>query len=171
METHNKQEFSRLEYDAIKRGYKVTDDGLFYGVRGNIIKYVCRDGYVRTSMKVNGKNKMLFAHRVQAFRKYGDKIYTKGLMVRHLDGNKSNNHIDNIALGSNKDNAMDRSSEERLASALNATKHTIKYNKEEVISYHIENGKSYKKTKERFGISSSGTLHYILKKRKINEPT
>lgn len=168
METHNKQEFSRLEYDAVKRGYRVSEDGTFYSSKGNVIKYICRDGYVRTSLKVGGRNKMLFAHRVQAFQKYGDKIYTKGLLVRHLDGNKSNNHVDNIVLGTNRDNSMDRSKEERLASALNATKHTIKYNKEDVIEYYLNNGKSYKKTKEKFGISSSGTLYYILNKRKLN---
>jgi hypothetical protein len=168
MKTHNNIRFSGLEKIAKDRGYFVDKEGNLFTNRENIVNYICRDGYIRTSLKVEGKNKMLFAHRLQAYQKYGDAIYSKGILVRHLDGNKTNNHINNIAIGSNRDNMMDRSKEERTLHANNASKKTIKYNRNEVIQYYEECGRSRKKVMEKFGISSGGTLHYILKKRKFN---
>lgn len=169
MESHNHIEFARREAIAYQKGYRVSKDGTFYSNRGNEIKYVCRDGYVRTSLKVNGKNKMLFAHRLQAYQKYGDAIYSKGILVRHLDGNKTNNHIDNIAIGTNRDNMMDRDKADRVAQASKAARQTIRYNRDEVVDFYENCGRSRKKTMDHFNISSTGTLHYILNHRKFND--
>jgi len=169
MISSNKQIFSGLEIIAHQKGYRMSDDGTFYSNRGNEIKYVCNKGYKRTTIKVNGKNKLLFAHRLQAYQKYGMELYKEGIMVRHLDGNKTNNSIDNITLGTARDNMMDVPSELRKSRASKAARQTIKYNRDEVIKYYEDCGRSRKKTMEHFGISSSGTLHYILKKRKFND--
>ena len=32
-----------------------------------------------------------YTHRLQAYQKYNNEIYNKGIVVRHLDGNKLNN--------------------------------------------------------------------------------
>lgn len=165
----NNVKFSGLEMVAHQKGYRVSDDGTFYSNRGNEIKYVGGRGYKRTTIKINGKNKVLFAHRLQAYQKYGDAIYREGLMVRHLDGNKLNNSIDNIQLGTARDNMMDVPSDIRKSRASKAARQTIKYNRDEIIKFYNECGGSRKKTMEHFGISSSGTLHYILKKRKFND--
>ena len=165
METHNNLKFSGLERIAKQRGYKVTEDGVFCGVRDNILKHKTK-GYLCVSIMVDGKNKYLFAHRLQAYQKYGDNIYQKGICVRHLNGDKSDNSFENIAIGTNKDNMMDKPKDQRQRIARNASRQTIKYNKDEVIEYYNNCNRSRKKTMEHFGMNSS-TLHYILNKRKM----
>lgn len=165
----NKERFSFIEILAKRRGYSVSQDGTFYSNRGNVITYIDHKGYRRITLKIQGMTKVLFAHRLQAYQKYGMELYKKGIMVRHLDGNKTNNSVDNIALGTNRDNMMDVPSEIRRSRAVKAARQTIKYNRDEIIKYYEECGGSRKKTMEHFGISSSGTLHYILKKRKFND--
>lgn len=164
METHNKLNFSGLECIASQRGYEVTEDGVFCGVRNNILKHKNK-GYLCVSISVNGKNKSLYAHRLQAYQKYGEDIYQQGICVRHLNGDKSDNSFDNIAIGTNRDNVMDRTKSERKRIANLAARQTIKYNKDEVVQYYNNCNRSRKKTIEHFGMSQSG-LHYILNDRK-----
>ena len=166
METHNNLRFSGLERIAKQRGYKVTEDGVFCGVRDNILIHKNK-GYLCVSIKVDGKNRWLFAHRLQAYQKYGDEIYNKGICVRHLNGDKSDNSFDNIAVGTNRDNIMDRPKSERQRISALAGKATIKYNRDEVIEYYNKCNRSRKKTIENFGMSKAG-LHYILNDRKYN---
>lgn len=52
-------------------------------------------------------------HRVVAFRKYGEIVFEKGIMVRHLDGNKLNNTPNNLAIGYNQDNVNDHMTSRR----------------------------------------------------------
>ena len=167
METHNKIKFGGYEVIANERGYRVTDKGELLNRDGLSIGSLHRTGYHRFGLKVNGKKCIVHTHRLQAYQKYGDAIYVKGIMVRHLDGNKTNNSIDNIAIGSNRDNQMDRPKECRMRTAIKGAKATIKYNPEEIIEFHNNNGRSYKKTMEEFNIPSKGSLHYILNSRKI----
>jgi predicted nucleic acid-binding Zn ribbon protein len=169
MNSHNNIRFSGLEKIAKNRGYRVDKDGNFYTNNNNLITFISRDGYVRTSLKVNGKNKMLFAHRLQAYQKYGEAIYSKGILVRHLDGDKTNNKVDNIAIGSARDNMMDVPKQVRVERASKAARQTIKHNRDEIIAYYNECGRSRKKVMEKFGITSTGTLHYILNHRKFND--
>ena len=165
--THNKTKFSKIEMLSAKRGYFVDNSGQMFTPNGTLVQTKNRQGYIKCTVSVNGKNKTLTAHRLVAYNKYKDKIYEAGVVVRHLDGDKLNNKNDNIVLGSNRENCMDVPSKERLARAVNASKKTIKYDADEVYSFYIECGKSRKKTQEHFNISSGGTLHYILKNRKI----
>lgn len=167
METHNKINFGGYEAIAKERGYKVTDRGELVNRDGKPIGSLHRTGYHRFGLKIDGRKCVVHTHRLQAYQKYGDAIYSKGIVVRHLDGDKTNNSLDNIAIGTNRDNVMDRPKEQRLASAIKATKKTIKYNPEEVIAFYNSNGKSYKKTMQEFNIPSKGSLHYVLNKRKI----
>ena len=95
-------------------------------------------------------------------------IYKKGIVVRHLNGNKIDNSHNNISIGTQSQNMLDRPVEERKKHAMKATKAMMKYkNVNEIIKYHEKNGKSYKKTMKKFNISSTGTLHYILNNRTI----
>lgn len=167
--THNKMNFSEIERLSAKRGYFVDNTGQMFTPNNKQVKTKNRQGYVKCTVSVNGRNVSLTAHRLVAYQKYSDKLYENGVMVRHLDGNKLNNTYENIILGSNRDNCMDIPSKERLARAINASKKTIKYDADEVYNFYIECKKSRKKTQEHFNISSSGTLHYILKNRKIRK--
>lgn len=169
MKTHNKLKFSMIEILSSKRGYFVDNEGQMFTPNKNIVKTKNKQGYIKCTVSVDGKNKTLYAHRLMAYQIFSDNIYENGKLVRHLDGNKENNRPENITIGSNSDNCMDRPKSDRMRSAIIATKKTIKYNRDQVREYYISCGKSRKKTMEKFSITSGGTLHYILKNRKLNK--
>lgn len=153
---------NKIKY-ALERGFDIDKEGNMYGIRGTILKCSNKNGYKVSGIKINGITKNIFAHRLQAYKKFGDKIFEEGIMVRHLDGDSTNNSWDNIGIGTNSDNMMDISAEVRLAKALHATSFTRKHDKETIRAYYTEH-KSYKKTMEHFNITSKGTLHFILNK-------
>ena len=152
---------NKIEQVALKRGYTVTEDGQLFNPNGKEISTL-DGGYYKTSLKVNKIKRNLKVHRLQAYQKYGDKLFEEGIVVRHKNGNPLDNSWDNILIGTNSDNMMDIPKQIRIKRAKHATSFVRKYNKEEVIKFHKKE-KSYKLTMEKFGISSKGTLHYILK--------
>jgi len=156
----------KIEIIASHRGYQVTDEGQVIGARGEPLSKVTitSHGYHYFSLRVNGKSPRLYTHRLQAYQKYGSKLYEEGIEVRHLDGNRLNNSWDNILIGTHSENMMDIPQQIRIKRAKYASSHIIKYNKKEVIAFYI-GCKSYKDTMQEFNISSKGTLHYILKGR------
>ena len=153
---------NKLEKIAFERGVYVTEKGEMYGLRGFLVGFICNTGYLCTSIKINKKSKQIFSHRLQAFQKYGNEMYNKGIMVRHKDGDLLNNSWQNILIGTNSQNQLDIPKQVRIKRALKATSSVRKYNKEEVKKFHsIDN--SYLKTMKEFNISSKGTLHFVLK--------
>ena len=169
MRSHNKRSFSFIEKIASKRGYVVDENGILIGYKGNpLSNHKNKHGYVTCTVSVDGKNIVLYAHRLMAYQKFKDRIYKKGNVVRHLDNNKANNKPENIEIGTCSDNLNDLPIELILERQKKATLKSIKYNKNEVIDYYNKCGRSRKKTMEHFDISSTGTLHYILTKRKHN---
>lgn len=94
-------------------------------------------------------------------QKYGDKLFEKGIETRHKNGIKTDNSWNNILIGNHSQNMMDIPKQIRVKKALHASSFLVKHNKDEIKKYH-EKYKSYKKTMDKFNISSKGTLHYIL---------
>lgn len=73
-----------------------------------------RQPYYKIQYKYNRrKSVQLSVHRMIAYKKYGYALFGKGLQVRHLDDNSLNNSIDNIAIGTAKDNYRDRTEESK----------------------------------------------------------
>jgi hypothetical protein len=134
-----------------------------YGIKGTPCKCSNSKGYIYGGIKINGKTTKIYAHRLQAYKKFGDAMFEDGIMVRHLDGNPANNSWDNIEIGTQSDNMMDIDADIRLAKALHATSFARKHDKETIRAFYREHN-SYKKTMEHFNISSKGTLHFILNK-------
>lgn len=155
--------FNMHEKIAYEKGYRATEDGKVIGMKGEPVGFYSQNGYLRFKFRDNGENRHTHAHRLQAYQKFGDKIYKNGTVVRHLDGDPKNNHIDNIDIGSVRDNIMDIPAHKRLEMSMHATSFVRKYDRDEVKAFHEKSG-SYMKTMEHFGISSKGTLHHILKK-------
>ena len=152
----------RIEEYCYSKGYRITAGGRFINPKGIEINGNKYSGYLCTSIRGFPKKKNLLFHRMQSFQKYGVAIYEKGIVTRHFNGNKLDNSWDNILIGTQKENMMDVPENIRIARSLYAASFNIKYNKEEIKKYHLENGKSYIKTMNEFNISSKGTLHYIL---------
>ena len=164
------QNFNRSEIKLYNLGYRVTAQGDMRGLNGKPIGSLCNGYYrihVRIKKKLHSKIKNGYinclVHRLQAYQKYGEDIYKKGIVCRHLNGNPLDNSIDNIAIGTQSDNMMDRKKEDRIAHAKLASSYNQKHNPDVIKKYYAK-AKSYKKTMAEFNISSKGTLHYILNK-------
>lgn len=82
-----------------------------HGWRGikekQLIPHPNKFGYMRVTLKTDKGRKTEFIHNLMVENFIGNK---QGLQVRHLDGNKSNNQLSNLKLGTAKENAEDRES-------------------------------------------------------------
>ncbi|MCH8067792.1 MAG: HNH endonuclease [Candidatus Marinimicrobia bacterium] len=152
---------NKIEIIAARRGYVVSDHGVAYNPKGDVIGKYINNGYHDTHIRVNHNVKELMIHRLQAYQKYGHKMFDKGVEVRHKDGNSLNNSWDNILIGTHSDNMLDIPKQIRIKRAAHATSFIRKFNKDKVKEFHGKN-RSYKNTMEEFGITSKGTLNYIL---------
>ena len=151
---------NKLEYILSKRGYKVSKEGLLFNPKNKQIgKGLNTYGYHKSSIRINSKVVPILVHRLQAFQKFGDKLFEKGIVTRHLDGNPRNNEWSNIAIGTHTDNMQDIPKETRVRTANYATSFVRKHDKLAIRNFHKE-GKTYKETMNKFNISSKGTLHF-----------
>jgi hypothetical protein len=152
--------------DAVRRGYVVDELGTAYNKYGDSVSFLLGN-YLNITLNyiVGGTRKQLrvAVHRLQAYQKYGDKLFEKGILVRHKDGNPLNNSWDNILIGTQSENQMDIPKQIRVKRAKNASSHLKKYKNEEIKEFHKES-KSYSETMKKFNISSKGTLWHILNK-------
>jgi len=162
------ENFSRKEEYAYAKGYRISKEGvLTYKeriVEGSIHMAYKEFGYRDDNHKVI---KCKF-HRLQAYQKYGNKIYEDGMCVRHLDGNPLNNTWDNIEIGTHQENMMDIPREERVKHAIKATKGMIRWDYKKIRAMH-DSGMSYREIIAETGITSKGTLSYIINERYINK--
>lgn len=146
---------------AIAKGYHILKCGSVVNPKGKIVQgYLTKAGYFRVNFRIQKKVASFFVHRMQAYQKYGEIIFLPKVQVRHKDGNSKNNSDENILIGTQTQNMGDRPPEERMRTALIATSHWRKYDKEAVKAHYAENG--FKKTMEHFGITSKGTMSYII---------
>jgi len=155
----------KKEEYLISAGYSVTELGVVLNPKGKSINgYLHNKQYkVFAFRRPGGVKERQKIHRLQAFQKFGEKMYEDGIVVRHLDGDSLNNSRDNIAIGTHHDNHMDVPEEKRIAKAIHAASFCRKFDKEEVRKFHAES-RSYKTTMSHFGITSKGTLNWLLKK-------
>ena len=153
---------------ANEKGYKVLSNGRVMSPFGRLLKIkISNNGYAVFSVRYKEDSFHVLVHRLCAYQKYGDIIFSCDC-VRHLDGNCLNNAHENIEIGSFSDNQMDKPKNMRVMAAKKASRsYSMKYNDEDVCrikDYH-SNGGGYNKNMKKFGISSKGTLHFILNKR------
>lgn len=155
----------RIEQYAYNLGFRITENGEILNHKAQQISgNVGANGYNRISIRVTDKTKQLYVHRLQALQKYGNELYNPGIEVRHKNGIKTDNSWGNILIGTHSDNIMDIPEAIRMATSLRAASFNRKHDKDKIRKFHINNGLSYKKTMHQFGITSKGTLHYILNK-------
>jgi len=96
-------------------GYDVTREGTVSSTVSNWRGYGERemrqtlnaDGYPSVRIIVDGQHKRLAVHKLVAARWLPPKPSLQH-EIRHLDGNKMNNHVDNLDWGTPKENAADR---------------------------------------------------------------
>lgn len=94
--------------------YSVTCDGQIFSHRNSksgvieMSQVIASNGYksVKLTNDLTGKRDYCMTHTLVALAFYGKRPSDKPV-VRHLDGNKYNNHITNLAYGTYKENAQD----------------------------------------------------------------
>lgn len=147
-----------------KAGFRIKRDGTILNSMGNKINGNSAHYYLTISTRIGGKKVFVGAHRLQAFQKYGYKMFKKGIEVRHLNGKSSDNSYKNIVIGTHQQNMMDVPRSKRISHAIRAASFNKKYPWEDVYNFHICSGRSYKKTMAKFGIKSKSSLTYIRRK-------
>jgi len=147
------------------KGYRVKEDGRVFSHYGNKMSArIGPKGYRTFGVKHEGRTLTITVARLQAYQKFGEALFEEGQEVRHRNGNSTDDSYENILIGTRHENIMDRTPESRKAHAKHASSRMRRFNdkeREEIREFHRK-CKSYKKTMERFNISSKGTLHYIL---------
>ena len=155
---------------AYKKGYRVDKEGnvFFDGKKRSLYKSwnktKTRAYFTFCIRNEEGYSRPIKVHKLQAYQKFGDKIFQKKVVVRHLNDDSLDNSFSNIDIGTMSENMFDMPSEKRKALAMHAASFNIRYDAEKVKEYY-HNCRSYKKTMERFCISSKSTLSNILKNR------
>lgn len=150
--------------EAYTKGYRVSADGTVYSYTGNqlIVNYQGRPPhrYARFSLK---GNKVVIVHKLQAYQKFGEKIFQNGMVVRHLNGITTDNSVNNIGMGSQSDNMMDIPEETRLATALIAAKvqRKLTWEEAELLRKDYVAGLTNKELCEKYELAKS-TVSYIV---------
>lgn len=159
----------RIEVYAYRLGFRVSRNG-------DLISFTERkrqcslhpSGYKCISLRVKVEDKsvykLLFVHRLQAYQKFGELLFKPGIVVRHLNGNPTDNSFDNIEIGTESDNRMDIPKEKRIEQARNASMMSPKrYSRDKIsmIKADRASGMSYNKLMKKYGISSKGTISYM----------
>jgi hypothetical protein len=162
----NKQEeITRLSKE---KGYYVDKEGNLFNCKGQKLstsKNNKGNGYLSFNIRLNGsKPTRSFIHRLQAFQKFGENLFDDNILVRHLNGVSTDNSYDNILIGTQFDNMLDIPKEQRILNASNPTHDHENIIKDRTLGY------TYKQLMEKYGISSKGTISFILNKSlKINK--
>jgi len=151
---------------AWEKGYRVSPDGSVTSPLGvNLKLYKDARGYYKFGIAMGARRIQISVHRQQAFQKFGNAIFKKGIQVRHLDCDSENNGWENIAIGTQSDNMMDNPAalrSKRAAHAASKRKGAIPPRTlKKIIKDHAA-GMSYKALMEKYNISSKGTLAYQL---------
>ena len=158
---------NKLEKIIFEKGYTIDDDGNVYNPNGIKLSLTSQNGYPAVSIKCKqigySDTKRVKVSRLQAYKQFGDKIYEDNIVVRHLDGNRENNSVTNISIGTQQDNVFDIPEKDRKAKSILGAKVIRKYDDAfvEKIREERKSGKSYKQIMFDYSLSKS-TLHYIL---------
>lgn len=102
-------------------------------------------------------------HQIVAYQKYGEKIFGRGIVCRHLDGDPFNFRSDNVEIGTYSNNWFDVPKSKRMAHAIRAASFLRVLSDEQVIKLRTDrmNGMTFPQLAEKYGLSSSGHAHYI----------
>ena len=165
--------FNRNEKYAHEKGYRMDKDGTFYSPKGNVVRGYLNNGYRKYKLRVPGDyNKCLHfkLSRFQAYCKFGDKIYEKGFVVRHLNGVRDDDSWDNIEIGTQSENIMDCPKEDRVSRAVNASRSNVKYSRETILKIRADRelGMSYRQLQKKHNVPNGSSMNYILYRENIN---
>lgn len=120
------------------------------------------DWYYVSSVCVLWIHYPLKIHKLVAYIKFWDEIFSSWNVVRHLNWDSLDNSFENILLWTQKENSMDRPKEQRVKEARHASSFNMKYDWDEVITMHKE-WMSYSQIMRELWIKSKWTVSNIVK--------
>lgn len=171
----NTQYLREREVIAFNKGITVNKDGKAFNSNGKQIGFQTKNGnYIYNIIKVRDpfdkKSIPVKIARLQAYQKYGDKIYESGMVIRHLDGNSTNDSYDNIKIGTYSENNLDIPPKQRQLNCLGSTKSTRKYSDELLIQIRKEKAEGARNFElcNKYNIPKS-TMCHILKTKYLHE--
>jgi len=162
---------------AYEKGYRVDEEGNVISHTGNKLKvsivnkkdipYYSFSVYMGVSNN-HKRTAKLRVHKLQAYQKFKEQLFNPGIVVRHLNSNSLDNSYDNITIGTQSENMMDKSKESRLYWAKNASKNLRRFTDAEIkqIREEHKNGFSYRILSERWKCSKSQLSFFLSKTAK-----
>jgi len=148
-----------------KEGYTINEEGVVKNPKGKILSGSKSDGYLKFSVRTDFTSSYAMRfHKFQAYTKFGDKIFIKKNVVRHLNGIKTDNSYDNIEIGTQSDNIMDRLEKDRKGHVKN--KEGIPDDIKKKIIKDREDSISYRKLAIKYGFPKSTIMDMIKKESK-----
>jgi len=151
---------------AVKLGYTVAHDGKIISPYNGVINGGKDDkGYRTVSIRYkNGKSYPIKVCRLAAYIKFGDIVFNEKIQVRHINGICTDDSFHNIEVGTAKDNAYDRNKVDRVTHAIKAATHIRKFDDKTIHAIRIKHsiGYTYKELMLEYGITSKGTMSYII---------
>lgn len=165
---------------AYDKGYEITESGEAINPDGEELVLTEDGGYMRFKIFFNGQSYPVMVHRLQAYQKFGDRVFNNEMQVRHLDDDKRNNSCDNIGIGTQSQNMMDMPEEKRKRGGANYEEMSKKEKKEWVPNnkklteeavkeirkkVSTNNYSTYKKLAKQYGLQSAGNISDIVNRR------
>ena len=155
--------------NAYDRGYFVNSEGRVISPKGKIRKDgIDSKGYRAFSITFKRGDKIIktkvSTHQLIAYQKFGAKALSEGILVRHKDGVATNNHPDNILIGTDLNNYHDRSTKLRKLDAVKISKTLRKLTDQQVFDLRSDrlNGMKLSDLHEKYSICAY-TCNNILK--------
>ncbi len=132
-------------------GYFVNSKGTMLGVSGKVLKPMkSHSGHLFIIAYINKKGRKLYVHRavLTAFVGFGE----EGMEIRHLDGNPTNNQLDNLAWGTRQENADDRKIHGTLLIGERSSSHRLT-ERDVILIRSLHGTKSLRTLAKQFGVS------------------
>ena len=118
---------------AVEKGYKATLKGEIISPNGKVLKLIGKR-YLTFGVRVPGINQPVKVpvHKFVAYMMYGVESFYPHIVVRHGDNNNTfNNSFENLTLGTQSDNMMDKPEEVRKQ----ASAHALSFKKKKKLKY------------------------------------
>ena len=106
---------NKLVLETFQEGYDISKEGWLIRKDGSIKKEfrVGKNGYLFVSLRLPlDKRGQISIHKLQAYKKFGELMFKPNMVVRHINGDKLNNSYENILIGTQSENQLDRCTED-----------------------------------------------------------